>query len=1255
MNQSYRVLWSSVRKCFVVVNEKSKSKGKPSSSHKAIAVAVASLFLTPGLAAAACSSPTSVTTALTDGQCYSNQNVTISPTGSINAVNDGMTAAIQIPVDPYNRTLINNGSLNVAASSSDATVLSDYNYAYAYAYANPASAVGIVFGGAMDGDLNNTGSIKSLAISGSEATSTVTSDASDGTDYAYAYAYMSGAYAAGIAIADDFNGSIDNTGTIDASASASAAGDATVTVADSSGDYAAAYSGASAYAAAYGIYIQSYMNNGAVLDNRGAINASADSNSVNSASASSYDYAYAYSSAQAYAGAYGILVEGLVGATINNHGTINANAESSSTSSARGLSDDADAFARTNAYATAYGISIDEGLIDGASLNNHGTINVTATGIANGEAIGSSEDVRAQSSGDGNAIGIALGGTYNGTHNISLDGSLRNDGTIRATANGSGNTVVSASNEYDYAYAYANADGDADASGAYLDGYFNSGASFINNGSITAISNADSSGIAHASVSDDYTYAYAYSGASASAYAAGIEIGGGLYDNAILTNNGDINVIANANPDANAMANTDSSDGGAVAYAESTAYARAYGLMMRAFAAPVLDEGASLNNHGSISVIANANPIASASATGDNSYSDAYAYAYAYASGIYLRGDIASGASLNNSGSISVIANANATASNAYSYAYAYGIVLDGDLAAGASINNSGTISAVANGGYGAAIGINFEDNLDGTLTNSGTISAKGLNGVPGSNLYSIYASDGSGTIRNMAGGLLDGQLYAGDNINVNNAGVINTYLQGSFIGGNYTQSASGALTIDAIDTATYGGLYTNGTATLAGGTNIRVALDPNHTLVANDTLTNVIQAGTLSMSSANVLDNNLALNFAAIDNGANGVDLTAASTGLTTVTAAVQGAGLSSAAGVAGVLDNLLGSINDLPLEFSNFLYGLGSSETQQEVADAASQLLPLISGGMTQTTLSALHNSNRIVQERQETNVGRSSGDPLFSDKHFWFKPFGSWADQDDRSGTSGYSAKTYGIVFGADGELSDVNHVGVAFSYARSDVDGNSRAADQNADIKSYQGIVYGSYILSPATDISYQFDIGRHDNEGRRGIAGVGTARADYGSWSIHAGAGLAHTISLNEKTNFIPSIRADYSWIYDESYTEKGAGAIGLNVNNNKTEELIFAVDGKLVHAVTEKATVTANLGVGYDVINERASLTSAFAGAPGLAFTTKGIDPSPWLARGGLGVTMNSTETVELSARYDFEVREDFDNQTASVKVRWAF
>ena len=99
--------------------------------------------------------------------------------------------------------------------------------------------------------------------------------------------------------------------------------------------------------------------------------------------------------------------------------------------------------------------------------------------------------------------------------------------------------------------------------------------------------------------------------------------------------------------------------------------------------------------------------------------------------------------------------------------------------------------------------------------------------------------------------------------------------------------------------------------------------------------------------------------------------------------------------------------------------------------------------------------------------------------------------------------------------------------------------------------------------------------------------------------------------------------------------------------------MIVGLDGKLSHAILPGTTVSANLGVGYDVLNSQSSITSAFAAEAGTSFRTRGLDSSPWSQRAGLGLTHETGDGAEVSLRYDVDHSEGFNNQTASVKLRW--
>lgn len=324
--------------------------------------------------------------------------------------------------------------------------------------------------------------------------------------------------------------------------------------------------------------------------------------------------------------------------------------------------------------------------------------------------------------------------------------------------------------------------------------------------------------------------------------------------------------------------------------------------------------------------------------------------------------------------------------------------------------------------------------------------------------------------------------------------------------------------------------------------------------------------------------------------------------------------------------------------------------------ISNAVTQTLPLLTGGSMLVTSNTLARVNQIIQSRTAINAGMSSGDEFFSDNNVWMKPFGSWADQKDRSGVSGFKADTAGLVIGADAEIQNTARLGVAFAYAETDVDGNSSIAPHNVNTDFLQVIGYGSYSLNPKTELIFQVDAGKGMSEGQRVIAFTSSvANSDYDSITAHVGLGLERTMKINERTEFSPELRADYSWIRDDSYSETGAGVFNLSVDSRNTDELILALDGKIVHSFNDMISMSGVLGVGYDTINEQASITAIFAGAPGASFVTDGIEPSPWIGRASAGLTYIINDGIELTANYDANYRQDFLNQTASLKFSWAF
>lgn len=583
--------------------------------------------------------------------------------------------------------------------------------------------------------------------------------------------------------------------------------------------------------------------------------------------------------------------------------------------------------------------------------------------------------------------------------------------------------------------------------------------------------------------------------------------------------------------------------------------------------------------------------------------------------------------------------------------------VSNGTLQAGVA-NAFGTDSATTVAS-GATLDLNGFNQTLGSLAGSGDVAlGSAILTVGISNASTTFSGtiNGSGGLTKQGSGTLSvtsANTYTGDT----------TVSAGTLQFGSYTQSGSQTLGIGARSNADYGKLAVTGTATFAADARIAVDVASINTLGLGQQLSDVISAGTLNASTFGVTDNSSLFNFLAVRNG-NTVDLLILSANGGVYDAVVAN-GVDSATGGARVLDNVLlgGSAN-----MTEIVTALGKLGTQREVSQAAAQTLPLLSGGVSQTTLGMLSSFNSVVQGRlgrlagTQGASGLSGGDGLdtFANKQAWAKAFGSLANQHDADGASGFSSESWGMAFGADGELDRDTRIGVAYAYANSSVSGNTALSgtSQHANVDSHLLALYGSRTLQDDLQLNWQADIGRNGIDGSRQISFGGlnrTAESSHASYSAHVGAGLSKQFALNAATTVAPGIRADYTWLRDASYRESGAGSLNLDVDSNTTEAFVLMAEGRLRHTLSERSQLDANLGIGYDLINDRNSIVSTYAGAPGQSFATRGIDQSPWIVSGGIGYTMQANRNTQITLRYDAEGRDDYLNQTASVKANWAF
>ncbi|QNG98999.1 autotransporter outer membrane beta-barrel domain-containing protein [Pseudomonas sediminis] len=483
------------------------------------------------------------------------------------------------------------------------------------------------------------------------------------------------------------------------------------------------------------------------------------------------------------------------------------------------------------------------------------------------------------------------------------------------------------------------------------------------------------------------------------------------------------------------------------------------------------------------------------------------------------------------------------------------------------------------------------------------------------------------------------------------------TVSAGTLALGSYTQSGSQTLTIGVADSANYGRLNVSGVANF-NNSNLAVDVIGSPVLANNQSLTGVVTAGTLNATSFIVTDNSALFDFNATINS-NSVDLNVIASGNGSSGTTVYGSALNNrlypALGAASVLDT---QVQGTPTgDMANVVTALGRLPDERSVARAAAQTLPLNAGA--QATLGALNTINSIFASRfAPGTTGMSSGD-LALNKNVWIRPFGSRADQDDTDdNASGYSADTWGLAAGVEGDIGETQ-IGIAYAYANTRLDGNTRlsGAGTSAQIDSHVIALYGSRPLNDMV-LGFQVDAGWNDNDSDRPLDFGGlnrSASASYDSWSLHVGSNLSKAFVLNQANTFIPAIRADYTRLRSQSYTERGAGALSLDVEANTVEVLTLGIDGRIVHALSPNAQLEAIVGVSYDAINDDGNLAATYTGAPGQSFVATGIDHGPWLAKAGVGYTYRLENGTDISIRYEANGRDDYLNQSASVKAVWNF
>lgn len=337
----------------------------------------------------------------------------------------------------------------------------------------------------------------------------------------------------------------------------------------------------------------------------------------------------------------------------------------------------------------------------------------------------------------------------------------------------------------------------------------------------------------------------------------------------------------------------------------------------------------------------------------------------------------------------------------------------------------------------------------------------------------------------------------------------------------------------------------------------------------------------------------------------------------------------------------------------------------TVEEVRSASEQLRPEINGATTQASMNVTSKLQDLVGSRLDqihlaSVAGRSgiaTGDETRTadGTGVWMQAFGAKGSQDRRENTDGYNTQAYGFAVGADQLVDDETRVGFVGSFGQSTVNGLGDGVGNRTSIDSYQGAIYGSTLLRKLY-VNGTLGLGYHDYTNSRFVL-ANSIKGSHDAWQGSAKLDIGYPVKMNAVT-LVPVASLAYSHLAESGYTESGVGA--LAISSRDTDSLRTGLGAKAMIPLFDNS-VSAGLELraiwNHEFGDASIDTTARFVDG-GASFTTNGVSLERDSAN--LGASLRLSGVMDgvkqsLNVNYDAEVKSQYINQTASLQARFDF
>lgn len=350
---------------------------------------------------------------------------------------------------------------------------------------------------------------------------------------------------------------------------------------------------------------------------------------------------------------------------------------------------------------------------------------------------------------------------------------------------------------------------------------------------------------------------------------------------------------------------------------------------------------------------------------------------------------------------------------------------------------------------------------------------------------------------------------------------------------------------------------------------------------------------------------------------------------------------------------------INTLDLD----QWGYGNNEGN--LATQVKRLAPISNGSITLSAIDAgvlaLNTmGNRMASMRADNSLVGIDDAAAEGRDGQWIKLVGNNTKQSAKGVFDGYSARTNGLVWGADTRVNKDTLLGLGLSVTNTSVDQKDFRAGQGSTIRSHELAGYGAYQFNQNIYGEASLSYAHHSITGNRMTAIDRMAKADYDANQLTARLGLGYRYVLAEKQTLTPMLNLESSRLRSDAYAETGADALGLKFNehtmtrNRSSLGLRYMSESKSATDTVFRPELTAEVYRDNKAMSQ--NVTAAFAGdLTGATFTTTGVESARSGYKLSAGVSILNSKTSLVQLHYGFDHRTGFTNHSARIKARWDF